>query len=146
MTSRSAYTSRADLGLLLVRSSLAAAFFFHGTQKLFGWFGGDGGLAGFAAYLAQLGAPLPSVSAALAATSEVAGALVLLTGRGFVALAPLAFTMLVAAATSVRNGYDVTRGGAEYPLTLLALLVALLLTGPGGLVLWASARRRAVQP
>lgn len=128
--------TRRDVALLLLRGAAAAPLFFHGAQKLLGWFGG-GGLGEFAGFLAGLGAPAPLLSAWLAAVSELGGSLVLLAGwkgRGALALVPLAFTMAVAAATSARNGYDVMQGGAEYPLTLGVMVVALLLTGPGALV------------
>ncbi|WP_394845897.1 DoxX family protein [Pendulispora brunnea] len=127
------HASRLDAALVLLRAVAAIAFFYHGSQKLFGWFGG-GGLSGFASYLENLQIPLPYVAACLAAASEVAGALILLAGRAFWALAPLVFTMLVAALTSGRHGYDVQHGGAEYPMTMVVLLIALVLTGPGSLV------------
>jgi putative oxidoreductase len=31
-----------DLGRLLLRFTIGGTFFVHGTQKLFGWFGGYG--------------------------------------------------------------------------------------------------------
>jgi len=122
-----------DVALLLLRLAAAVPLGFHGTQKLFGWFGG-GGLSGFAGYLASLGAPAPTLAALLAAVSEVGGALVLSAGRGFRALPPVVFTMIVATATSTRNGFDVQRGGAEFPLALTVLLLAVALLGPGALV------------
>ena len=125
--------SRADAGLLLARGVVGGVFFYHGAPKLFGWFGSSG-LAGFAGYLESLGAPFPMAAAFAAAASEGVGALLLLSGRGFVGLWPLVFTMLVATATQWRNGFDVQRGGAEFPLTMLLMLIALMLTGPGGLV------------
>lgn len=121
---------RRDGALFLLRAAAGVPLFFHGAQKLFGWFGGSG-LSGFSGYLASLGVPFPSLSAFLAAVSEVGGGLILLSGFGFWALAPVIFTMLVAAGTSARNGYDVLHGGAEYPLTLAILVAALALLGPG---------------
>lgn len=125
--------TRGDLGLFLLRSAAAIPLFFHGSQKLFGWFDG-GGLPEFASYLEKLDVPIPHVAALLAAVSEVGGVAILLSGRGFFALAPVVFTMAVAAATSARNGFDVARGGAEFPLTVGIVLVVLVLTGPGSLV------------
>lgn len=121
---------RHDGALLLLRTAAAGPLFFHGAQKLFGWFGGSG-LAGFGAWLEHLGMPFPKALAVLAAVSEVGGAVMLGAGLGFGALAPVVFTMLVAAGTSARNGYDVLHGGAEYPLTLALLVGALALLGPG---------------
>ncbi|WP_394835361.1 DoxX family protein [Pendulispora rubella] len=127
------YASRLDAALFLLRGIAAIAFFYHGSQKLFGWFEGSG-LSGFASYLESLRMPLPYVAACLAAVSEIVGALVLLAGRAFWALGPLVVTMLVAALTSGRHGYDVQHGGAEYPMTMVVLLIALVLAGPGSFV------------
>jgi putative oxidoreductase len=118
---------RAALGLL--RAAAAVPLFFHGSQKLLGWFGGSG-LEPFAAYLEGLGVPYALPSALLAAVSEVAGAIALGLGLGAWALMPAIFTMGVAALTSLRNGYDVLHGGAEYPLTLLVVMVAIALASP----------------
>jgi putative oxidoreductase len=130
---RSRSFTRGDLALFLLRTAAAIPLFFHGSQKLFGWFDG-GGLSGFASYLEGLGVPFPSLAAPLAAVSEIVGVVILLSGRGFRALPPVVATMAVAAATSARNGFDVSHGGAEFPLTVAILLVVLVLSGPGSLV------------
>lgn len=124
--------TRRDVGLLLVRAALAGPFLYHGAQKLLGWFGGSG-LSGFAAYLEGLHIPLPLLSAFLAGASEFFGGAILLSGRGWPGLVPLVFTMAVAVLTSAGRGYDVQRGGVEYPLALLLLLIAVALLGPGSL-------------
>lgn len=124
--------ARRDVGLLLIRAALAGPFLYHGAQKLLGWFGGSG-LAGFAAYLEGLHIPLPLLSAFLAGASELFGGVILLSGRGWPGLVPLVFTMAVAVLTSAGRGYDVQRGGVEYPLALLLLLVAVVLLGAGSL-------------
>ena len=121
----------ADLGLFLIRAILAAVFFYHGGQKLFGWFGGPG-LEGTAQWMGSIGIPFPKLNAVLASTTEFVGAVVLLFGTGTrLAAAPLAFTMAVAIATAHSGGFDVRAGGMEYALTLGVVLVALVLTGPG---------------
>ncbi len=51
-----------DLGLLLVRLMVGVVGMFHGSQKLFGLFGGRG-VQGFADSLETLGIPLPLASA-----------------------------------------------------------------------------------
>jgi len=43
---------------------------------------------------------------------------------------PMVITMLVAVATA-HHGFDAGQGGAEYPITLAAMLAALGLIGPG---------------
>lgn len=118
--------TRPRLARSLLRVAAAAPLFFHGSQKLFGWFNGEG-ITGFAGYLEALGIPLPTLSAALAALSEVCGALALLFGLGVWALLPALFTMLVATLTALRNGFSVQHGGVEFPLTLLLVLLAIVL-------------------
>lgn len=121
----------ADFGLFLIRAVLAAVFFYHGGQKLFGWFGGPG-LEGTAQWMGSIGIPFPKLNAVLASTTELAGAIVLLFGTGTrVAAVPMAFTMAVAIATVHGGGFDVRTGGMEYALTLGVVLVGLALLGPG---------------
>ncbi len=125
-----AFALRPDLGLFLIRALVGVVFVFHGSQKLFGLFGGPG-IAGFAGWLESLGFPLPHVNAILAGSAELVGGLALLTGVGLRVLSPaLVGTMLVAAFTA-HSGFDVTKGGMEYPLTLAFVVAGLGLTGAG---------------
>ncbi len=122
-----------DLGLLLARLMLGTVFFFHGAQKLFGWFGGYG-LEATAGWMESIGIPLPGLSAALAGGTELLGGLALAAGALHrPAAAALAFTMFVAAST--HTGFSAQAGGMEYPLTLGVVALALALTGPGRLAL-----------
>jgi uncharacterized membrane protein YphA (DoxX/SURF4 family) len=43
-----------DLGILILRVVLGSIFIAHGTQKLFGWFGG-GGMEGTQGFIGKLG-------------------------------------------------------------------------------------------
>lgn len=123
----------ADLGLLAMRLMLATVFLFHGSQKLFGAFGGSG-IEGFAGWLGTIGIPLPTISAWLAAGSEFFGGLALLLGVAQCLLSiPLCFTMLVAA-FGAHSGFS-GQSGMEYPLTLAIMVLGLGLTGPGRFVL-----------
>ena len=123
-----------DIGRLLVRLTIGGTFFVHGTQKLFGWFGGHGprGTGGF---FGQLGFPRPLALALLAGASEAAG---LLLAFGFLtpfACLAVATTMVVAAgAVHVKNGFFVTEGGFEFNLVLWAVAAAIAATGPGAIV------------
>jgi putative oxidoreductase len=118
-------------GILLLRVVVGATLFAHGTQKLFGWFGGHGprGTAGF---FGSLGFRRPLAMAVMAGLSEGAG---LLLALGF--LTPLAAlgiaTAMVVAVGSVhrRNGFWVGSGGYEYNLILWTAAVAIAMTGPG---------------
>jgi putative oxidoreductase len=139
----------ADTGLFLIRAILAVVFIYHGSQKLFGWFGGYG-IEGTAGWMASVGIPFPTFSTLMAGATEFVGGIVLLVGTGTrLAAIPMAFTMLVAAAT--QSGFNVLTGGMEYPLTLGVILLALALLGPGSftvsnLAVKAKGNRDALKP
>ncbi len=135
------FPATAGLGLLLIRLMLGAVFLFHGSQKLFGAFGGPG-LEGFATFLGSLDVPLPQVSAVAAALAEFVGGAALVTGFLMRPLClPLGFTMLVAAFSAHAGKFSAQDGGMEYPLTLAVVVLGLALTGPGPQAL--GARRAA---
>ncbi len=121
---------KTNVSLLLLRLSLGGVFVYHGSQKLFGAFGGPG-LEGFAGYLTQLGIPFASLNAALAASAEFFGGLALLLGL-FVPLMsiPLVFTMLVASFTA-HQGFNIQTGGNEYTLILAVATTVTGLMGAG---------------
>lgn len=128
--------TRFDLGLLSLRLLTGAVFVFHGSQKLFGAFGGYG-IEGTAGWMASLGIPLPTLSTYLAGGAEFFGGLAFLTGvLTRTAALPTAFAMLVGALTA-HSGFDSTQGGMEYPLVLAAAAVSLGLMGPGRVSLGA---------
>lgn len=132
-----------DLGRLLIRVMIGVVFAYHGAQKLFGWFGGQG-ISGTAEWMSGIGIPLPTLSAVLAGAAEFAGGLAVLTGLGLrLAAVPLAFTMLVAIATVHRHAFGAQNGGMEYPLTLAVVVVGLALLGPGRFRLGFPSLRRA---
>lgn len=118
-----------EYGLLLLRIVVGVIFVGHGSQKLFGWFGG-GGPQGTAQFFASVGYRMPAVMAILAGLSELGGGLLLATGF----LTPLgslliAVVMLNAIATVVfPKGF---LGGFEFEFMLLTVAIALAATGPG---------------
>lgn len=120
------------VGLLVLRTVVGLTLAAHGAQKLFGWFGGPG-IKGFAGMLGQLNIRPTALWAWVAALAELVGGLALAVGL----LTPLAATaiagsMLVAIATvHLAKGFWNTQGGIEFPLLILASVVALALTGPG---------------
>lgn len=117
-----------SLGLLLIRLMLAVVFLYHGSQKLFGVFGGHG-LEGMAQVNTKLGIPLPWFSGLLAALAEFGGGLALATGLFLrPMMVPLAFTMFVA--VFVAHAAD-PFAKKEYPLTLALVAIGLFFTGPG---------------
>lgn len=120
-----------DIGLLLIRVMVGVVFVFHGSQKLFGLFGGFG-ISGTADWMASIGIPFATVSALLAGSAEFFGGLALLTGVAVRwAAVPMVFTMIVACVTAHAGGFSAQAGGMEYPLTLAFVLAGLGLTGAG---------------
>lgn len=122
----------ADLGLLMVRIVVGALFIGHGLQKLAGWFGGHG-LAGTGQWMESLGLRPGRVWAALAGTLELLGGLFfglgLFNPLGTVFIC--AVMLMAIARVHWPKGVWVTTGGYEYPLTIIALTVAVALVGPG---------------
>jgi putative oxidoreductase len=123
--------SNPDLGLLLLRLWLGLVGILHGGQKLFGLFGGHGPRE-FADALAGMHVPAPYASAILAGCAEFFGGL--LVALGIVprlAAIPFAITMLVAWSTAHHFKFFSQTGGGEYPLTLAAALLTIIVAGPG---------------
>ena len=121
-----------SVGLLIARLVLGLLMAAHGSQKLFGWFGGHG-LAGTGGYFESLGFR-PGRSFALAAgLAEVGGGLLLALGLlGPVGPALIVSVMLVAALAVHRaGGLFAMTNGVEVPLLYSAGAIALALTGPG---------------
>lgn len=120
------------LGLLLIRLVFGLTFAAHGTQKLFGWFGGHG-VAGTGAWLESIGLRPGKFQAVLAGASELIAGLLLSAGLWLpVAAVLITVAMLVAIAkVHGKNGYWATAGGYEYNIAILVVAIGLALTGPG---------------
>lgn len=135
-----------DVGLLSLRLGVGGALVAHGTQKLFGWFGG-GGLGGTGGTFDSLGFRPGRVNAAMAGLGEAGGGALLALGLGTpVAGAAVAGTMLVAASLHRDNGFFAQGDGYEYPALLSLAAASLALGGPGDLSLDAVLRHRANRP
>jgi len=122
-----------EYGLLLLRLVVGLAFVAHGSQKLFGWFGG-GGPSGTTAFFASLGYRAPAVLALLAGLAELGGGLLLALGLA-TPLAALALgTVMLNAIVTVKwsQGFF---AGYELDVTFLTVALALTATGPGRLSL-----------
>jgi putative oxidoreductase len=121
-----------DWGMLIIRIIIGLLFIGHGTQKLFGWFGGYG-LKGTGGWLESIGMK-PGVAMALAAgIAETAGGLMFAFGLWMpVAAVLLVATMLVSIVkVHGQNGLWVTQNGYEYNLVLIAIAVGGALIGAG---------------
>ncbi|MFD8981088.1 DoxX family membrane protein, partial [Streptomyces sp. NPDC059564] len=71
--------NRRDLALLALRTATGAVLIAHGTQKLFGWFGGPG-LEGTGAWMDQMGFRPGRESAIAAGLGEAGGGALLVLG------------------------------------------------------------------
>lgn len=124
------------LGLTLLRIIVGALFVGHGTQKLFGWFGGYGP-DGTGQFFESLGVKPGRDQAMRAGAAEAGGGALLIAGL----LTPAAATAIIAVmTTAIRTvhgpkGPWVSEGGYEYNLSVIALLIMLADLGPGDLSL-----------
>ncbi len=124
---------------LIVRLALGVVFFAHGSQKLFGWFGG-GGLAATIGGFRQMN--IPPAATVLAACIEFFGGIAMIIGLlARPAAVGMIFIMLVAIVkVHGKNGFFInfymTPGkghGYEFNLALLAMALSILIGGAGAL-------------
>jgi putative oxidoreductase len=121
-----------DAGLLLGRVVLGLLMAAHGSQKLFGWFGGYG-IAGTGGYFESLGFRPGRFFAAAAGTTEFIGGLLVAFGLlGPLGPAMIIATMIVAIATvHWAHGVFAQNNGFELPLMYSVGAATLALTGYG---------------
>jgi putative oxidoreductase len=114
------------LGSLGLRIVVGAFFAGHGTQKLFGWFGGSG-LEATSQAFEQLGLRPGRPNAIAAGVAEAGGGALLASGLANpLAASVLTATMLTAIRrVHAKNGPWVTNGGYEYNVVLIAAVLAL---------------------
>jgi putative oxidoreductase len=122
----------AATGLLVARIVLGLLMTAHGSQKLFGWFGGHG-LAATGGMFESLGFRPGKMFATVAAATEFAsGILVVLGLLGPIGPALMISVMIVAGASvHLRNGLFAMSNGIEVPLLYATGAAALALIGPG---------------
>ncbi|WP_219835549.1 DoxX family protein [Paenibacillus sp. R14(2021)] len=120
------------LGLLLIRLVVGLTLAAHGSQKLFGWFGGYG-LKSTGSWMASIGLRPGIIIALLAGLAELTGGLLFALGLWMpVAAAIIVLTMIGSiASVHFRHGFWITKNGMEYNLILIAVAVGLALVGPG---------------
>ena len=119
-------------GILLLRVVFGLAVAAHGAQKLFGWFGGPG-VRGTAGFFGQLGFRAPLAMALLAGLAELGGGVLFAVGLATpLAAFAIAVVMLNAIwAVHWKNGFWNANGGYEMNLFILAVAVAVAVTGSG---------------
>jgi len=120
-----------DAGLFLARVAVGVLMAAHGSQKLFGWFGGYG-LDGTAGFFESIGFRPGRLFVTVASVSEMAGGVLVALGllHPFGAALVVA-VMIVAASVHWPNGLFATSNGIEVPLLYGVVAAALTLTGPG---------------
>jgi putative oxidoreductase len=121
-----------SIAFLIVRLILGLGLAAHGTQKLFGWFGG-GGIAGTGQSFEGLGFRPGATFALMAGLGETVGGVLTVLGLGG-ALGPVLIVtvMLVAIFTvHINNGYFASNNGWELPAANIAASLSVAFAGPG---------------
>lgn len=122
----------ADLGLLILRLVVGLTFAGHGAQKAFGWWNGPG-FAGWQGAISQMGFRPVALWTVVSTGAELVGGLALAIGF----LTPLAAAVLIGHAfviivkAHLPKGFWNGNGGFEFPLSLVAGVLAIGLIGAG---------------
>lgn len=128
-----------SLGLLSARIGLGVVFMFHGAQKLFGMFGGQG--------LGGLSQMLGPMVAGLVGVGEFFGGLAVLVGLLSRFSAATHILIMLGAIVMVhgKHGFAMADNGFEFNFVLITLALPILLAGPGKFAL-ASLLPRKLKP
>jgi putative oxidoreductase len=121
-----------NLALLVLRATTGSLLVGHGAQKLFGAFGGPGP-EGTARTFESMGLKPGGLWARLGGAAELGGGALMALGL-LGPLGPLAVVSAMTMATlKAHRGKPIwaTSGGAELPVTNIAIALAVALAGPG---------------
>jgi putative oxidoreductase len=115
---------------LLIRLTIGLAFFLHGAQKVFGWFGGSG-LEKWSEYLGTQN--YSKLTAYFSAYAEMIAGILLIAGvcTKLSAGAMLIFMLFAVWIAHLEKGYFSNKGGYEYQLLLIVACVVLIILGGG---------------
>ena len=115
-----------DLHLLAVRLILVYGFYNPAIMK---W----QNINSIAEWFSEMGIPLPTINAYMAASTEMAGVVLLTLGlANRIISIPLIFVMIVAIVTvHLGNGFEAGNNGFEIPVYYILLLVVILIYGAG---------------
>lgn len=115
-----------DLHLLAVRLILAYGFYNPAIMK---W----QNINSIAEWFSEMGIPLPTINAYMAASTEMAGVVLLTLGlANRIISIPLIFVMIVAIVTvHLGNGFEAGNNGFEIPVYYILLLLVILIYGAG---------------
>jgi len=114
-----------NIALLVIRLIVGLAIARHGTEKLFGWFGGYG-IAGTAGFFEQLGWRPGKLFVLAAAGAELGGGLLTVLGLGGpIGPALIVMVMLVAIfSVHISKGFAASAGGYELNTLYIAAALA----------------------
>ncbi len=121
-----------EYSILFIRIALGVVFLAHGSQKMFGLFGG-GGIAGTIRFMDMMGFGFASFFGIALTGAEFFGGLFALLGL-FTRWAALfiAIVMSVAVFTvHIKHGFFVSNKGFEFAGSLLCMAIALIINGGG---------------
>jgi putative oxidoreductase len=130
------FKTKPDVVLTIIRVMLGIAFFYHGAQKMLGWWGGPG----FSNMMhAFEGMGIPSVFAFLAIAAEFFGGIGLIIGfLSRIAAFGITVNMIVAILTvHLPNGFSINWSGQqkgegiEFHLLVLAITFSIMIAGAG---------------
>ena len=123
-----------NVGILLLRITVGLALAAHGSQKVFGWFGGYGP-DGTGQFMEALGFRPGRRHALAAGFVELVGGLLFALGFLTPLASALIASVMVVAAVTVRwkNGFFIPSGGYEFNLVLGVAALSVAYTGPGAL-------------
>lgn len=132
MSDLAPYAQTFGIGLLVARVIFGLVMAAHGTQKLFGWFGGYG-LNATGEFMVQLGFNQGRAFAAIASLVEIiSGLLVAIGFLGPIGPALMISVMIVASIkVHLKNGLFGSKNGVEIPLLYMAAALTFAMIGYG---------------
>ena len=119
-----------QLGRLVLRATLGGVFVVHGTQKLFGLYGGYG-LAGTGQFFESVGLRPGRRNALAAGLTETAGGILMALGLATPAAAAGLTAVMITALRTVVSKDGIKPATGEFELLLAAAALALADSGPG---------------
>jgi len=126
------FHSPGNVGPLVLRFAVAGIFFYHGTQKALGWFGGAGWQGTIDSWTSTTGLGLPFILASLAMVLELAICLALFFGF-FTRLAGLGVVVNMTGALIILGRNTPVFSDLELPLMVWAAGLAIFCLGGGAL-------------
>ena len=122
--------------LFLIRVSLGITFVLHGSQKVFGFFGGAG-LNGFAQWILTLG--FSAWLGYVVSFIELISGILLVFGVAseLAALSIIPIMLVAIWKVHLQHGFFIQNNGYEYALHLIIAALAIIIAGPGKLNLYS---------